>query len=133
MKTSPAVRVWIRRALHASVLGLSGSAPNATGLVCDEHRPALAGLNLPVIPDVMELRSRYDSGGLDSTGYASSRVGEVCATATDKPACEAAFAALRPSEGFLIECFMQCLRTWVVTSRRSRTSSGPSTPRRRRC
>ncbi len=101
---TPPVRKWVRRALHASALALAGCGPdvtNATAVECENYQPAFRGLDLPVIPDVIELRhdfnySFYRSYEEEEGPYVYSRMGTPCATAEDKPACETAFNSLVP-------------------------------------
>ncbi|MGV3623525.1 MAG: ferritin-like domain-containing protein [Archangium sp.] len=122
---SSPVRAWIRRALQASViapLALSACGPdvtNSTAFQCDQFQPGLTGLELPVIPDVMELRTVYNRQFDESTRSStpSSRVGEVCKTATDKPTCEADFTALEPGGGFGEECSQLCVDYHLATTR----------------
>ncbi len=111
--------------MQASVvapLALAGCGPHLKGAIgyqCSENGAALTGLNLPVIPDVMELRTVWNRQFSDNqeAPRASGRVGEVCATATDKPVCETAFNALAPDAGFADECFQLCVDYHVATTR----------------
>ncbi|PZR09348.1 MAG: ferritin [Archangium gephyra] len=123
---SSPVRAWIRRALQLSVvapLALTACGPdlkNSTAFQCEEFHPALTGLELPVIPDVMELRTvsnRQFNDPASRSSTSSSRVGVVCLTANDKPTCEAAFATLEPGGGFAAECSQLCVDYHLATTR----------------
>lgn len=122
---SSSVRSWIRRALQASVvapLALSGCGPDlkgATPLACENFQPSLQALNLPVIPDVMQLRSvwnrQFDESTRSSTTLSS--VGVECATATDVPACKEAFVEVPTDGGFASECVQLCIDFHIATTK----------------
>jgi uncharacterized protein YqiB (DUF1249 family) len=62
-----------------------------------------------VIPDVIAFRVRSGAGFDDEMPPRTlSSQGEACATASDRPACLTAFAALRPSVGFGQRCVQLC-------------------------
>lgn len=128
---SSPIRGWIRRALQVSVvapLALSSCGPDLKGSTayrCEGIGPALTGLNLPVIPDVMELRSVYNRSFDESvrSGQAGAREGTVCATATDKPTCETKFDELAPDGGFADECLQLCVDYHLATTRGDEVSA----------
>ncbi len=123
MSSSP-LRALLRRAVHASVvapLALTACGPDTTGYqapACEGGRLAVTGLAPAVIPDVVELRQRFDFFGDEpSSPSVASTAGTACATATDKPACDAAFTALSPDAGFGRDCLQLCTSYFLATTK----------------
>jgi len=118
------LRALFRRALKASVvapLALASCGPNTAGYqspACESGGLAVTGLAPAVIPDVIELRRLSDFfGGEPPTSSLVSKTGTACATATDKPACDAAFAALSPDAGFGQDCLQICTSYYLGTTK----------------
>lgn len=90
-----------------------------TAPLCDDGRLSLRGIEAPVIPDVMQLRSVNGSGPMasDRTQSVMSTVGELCKTATNTSACQTSFSALAPTTGFASACLQICNDYHVATTR----------------
>lgn len=121
---SDTLRALFRRALHASVvapLALVSCGPNTAGFqapACESGSLAMTGLQPAVIPDVIELRSTTDfGGGMPNPPTPLTKTGTACATATDQPACDSAFAALAPDAGFADSCLQICVSYFLATTR----------------
>ena len=125
--TRSSLREVFRRALQASVvapIALAACAPDTTNYVapaCENGLLAVQDLSPSVIPDVTQLRQFNAFGGPDArdagTVNTLSTDGEVCKTATDKPACTTSFDALRPATGFAAECFQLCVDYHLATTK----------------
>lgn len=119
---TPPLRSLFRRALQSVVVGplaLSACGPDVsqyTAPTCDGSMLSLAGIEAPVIPDVMQLR-RVTGRSPDRAQSVVNTVGEVCKTATNKPTCEAAFTALAPTTGFASACLQLCVDYNIATTR----------------
>jgi hypothetical protein len=117
------LRDLFRRALKASVLAPLALAcgPNTAGYqspACESGNLSMTGLAPAVIPDVIELRRLSSFGGNEPpTVSLVSRTGTACATATDKPACDTAFAALSPDAGFGEDCVQICTSYFLGTTK----------------
>ncbi|MCC6336628.1 MAG: ferritin-like domain-containing protein [Myxococcales bacterium] len=118
------LRDLFRRALKASVvapLAIAGCGPNVAGYQapqCVNGSLAVSGLSPAVIPDVVELRSRTTFRGSDPASVGTlSTSGTACATAADKPTCQAAFDGLNPDAGFGESCLEICVSYFLGTTR----------------
>lgn len=122
---TPPLRSLFRRALQSVVVGPlalsacgtpSPDVSQYTAPTCDGSMLSLAGIEAPVIPDVMQLR-RVTGRSPDRAQSVVNTVGEVCKTATNKAACETAFTALAPATGFASACLQLCVDYNVATTR----------------
>lgn len=119
---TPPLRSLFRRALQSVVVGplaLSACGPNVsqyTAPTCEDSQLSFAGIEAPVIPDVMQLR-RVTGRSPDRAQSVVNTVGEVCKTATNKATCETAFTALAPTSGFASACLQLCVDFNVATTR----------------
>lgn len=119
---APTLRELLRRALQVSVvapLALAGCGPDVsqyTPLQCDSAGISVAGLQPPVIPDVLSLRVSNAYGVPNEEGMPTqlSSTGTACATATDANACRASYDALNPQTGFADSCFQICSRYFLA-------------------
>lgn len=121
----PSLRALFRRALQSAVVGplvLSGCGPDVsqhTAPLCDQGQLSIRGIEAPVIPDVMQLRSVTGTGSMpsDRTQNVMSTVGEICKTATNKATCQTSFTALAPTTGFAARCLQICNDYHVATTK----------------
>ncbi|MEW5741214.1 MAG: ferritin-like domain-containing protein [Myxococcota bacterium] len=119
------LRDLFRRALKASVvapLALAGCGANTTGYQspqCVNGNLAVSGLAPAVIPDVIDLRQRTDfgAGSPNNPPTTLSSTGAACATATNKPTCQAAFDGLAPDAGFGESCLQICVSYFLATTK----------------
>ena len=122
---TPPLRSLFRRALQSVVVGPlalsacgtpSPDVSQYTAPTCDGSMLSLAGIEAPVIPDVMQLR-RVTGRSPNRAQSVVNTVGEVCKTATNMATCETAFNALAPATGFASECLQLCVDYNVATTR----------------
>lgn len=118
------LRQLFRRALQVSVIGpvaLAGCGPDTssyTPLECDNSQISVRGLQPPVIPDVIELRS---VSGRDfepeAAPFKVNSDGTACSTATAPATCQAELDALKPMSGFASTCIQICQDYHLATTR----------------
>ena len=118
------IRELFRRALQVSVIGpvaLAGCGPDTTAytpLTCDNSQISVRGLQLPVIPDVVELRAVTNRQfAAESASRTVNGDGTACATATNINACQTNFKALSPMSGFAATCLQICQDYHLATTR----------------
>lgn len=119
------LRERFRRALQATTvvapLALTACGPvvtDYTPVICEGGEVSIKGLTPPVIPDVTVLRSINSFGSADQESSRDvSTDGEACRTATNKPDCQSALAALKPATGFGESCLQICNRYVIATTR----------------
>jgi hypothetical protein len=124
------LKTMLRRVLRAALVApvaLGGCGPDTTGYSapeCTENGElAVSGLAPSVIPDVVQLREVSNFGSDRQMPRLVSQSGSVCATATDKPTCEASLAALAPASGFRQDCLQICLDSHLATTKGDEVSA----------